>query len=147
MPPARRRHEQFALQNNVAVANLDGFGFMRSDSFRDRVVNSVAVPSERVNLILPVTKKRDANRHGRIDSERRSGYKLRLRDLMQMSLSKCLRIEEDKIASPFIHWPDVDDVILVQCVTPGALCGELRIEPCCSPGVSCRRCRHAKKSD
>ena len=92
MPPARHRHEQFATQNNVAVVDLDRFGFVRSDSFRDRVANSVAVPSERVNLILPVTKKRDANRHGRIDSERRSSDKLRLRDLMQMSLAKCLRI-------------------------------------------------------
>src|SRR5437667_11689474 len=102
-PPTGRGHKQFATQHIVAVPNLDRFGFMRSDSFCDRVVNSVAVPSERVNLLPPITTKRDANRRGIIDSERRSGDKLRLRDLMQMSLAKRLRIKEDKIAAHFIH--------------------------------------------
>src|SRR5207244_5259285 len=120
-PSARRCHKQFATQHNVAVVNLDRFAFVWSDPFCDRIVKSVAVPSERVNLLPPITKKRDTNRHGFIDSERRSGDKLRLRDLMQMSLAKCLRIKKDQIASHFIHWSDVDDVILVERVTAGAL--------------------------
>ncbi len=55
---------------------------------------------------------------------------------MKMSLPKGLRIEEDKIASHFIHWPDVDDVILVERVTPGALGCKLVIQLCRSRCVS-----------
>jgi hypothetical protein len=40
---------------------------------------------------------------------------------MQMSLAKGLRIEKDQITSHFIHRSDVDDVILVERVTSGAL--------------------------
>src|SRR5881227_1283862 len=100
----------------------------RTNSFCDRVVYSVAIPSERVNLIPTITKKRDPNRHGLIDSERRSCHKPRRRDLMQVSLAKCSRIEEDQIASHFIHRSDVDDVVFVQRVTSGALSCEFRID-------------------
>jgi hypothetical protein len=55
---------------------------------------------------------------------------------MKMSLPKGLRIEEDKIASHFIHWPDVDDVILVERVTPGALGCKFVIQLCRSRCVS-----------
>ena len=130
MPSSRRWQDQFAPQNNVAVVNLDRFGFVRSDSFCDRVVYSVAIPSERVNLIPTITKKRDPNRHGLIDSERRSCHKPRRRDLMQVSLAKCSRIEEDEIASHFIHWSDIDDAIPVDQVTPGGVSCKFRIQLC-----------------
>ena len=49
---------------------------------------------------------------------------------MQVSLTKCLRIEEDQIASHLAHRSDVDDVIFGKRITPGALDRECPIQFC-----------------
>ena len=54
---------------------------------------------------------------------------------MQVPLTKCLRIEENEIASHLTHRSDVDDLIFGKRITPCVFSGELRIQLCDRPRI------------
>ena len=57
------RHKQFAVQNDVAITNLNCFSCVRSNAISDPAVEPVSIPANRVHLTAIIAKEGHAYCH------------------------------------------------------------------------------------